>query len=73
MFSLFKNARKEFTRHIGRALSHFIHVFLVMGSLLSVLNMTDWYLEEKYFYQIFFALCMCFVRNTTYMQVCVVA
>ena len=44
-----------------------------MGSLFCVFEFTDWYLQEKYFYYVFFSLGLVFTRDTSYFQVCVVA
>lgn len=43
MFSLVKNAKKDFTEDLAYAFSHFTHVILMIGSLFAVLQLTDWY------------------------------
>lgn len=72
MFSLFKNSRHQFTDDYLHAVSHVIHYFLMLGSQIVAVLFTDWGQQTKYFYQLYFSLTIVFIRNITYMQLCVV-
>lgn len=61
----------NFTKDIKGALSHFIHMPLLVLSLASVVYLTDWHLTH--FFAIYFTTALIVVRDTTYMHVCVCA
>lgn len=52
-------------------MKHFLHILCMSCSLAMIVELTDWWKKENYYHQILFSLGIMYVRNTTYMQLCV--
>lgn len=52
-------------------MKHFLHILCLTCSLGMITELTDWWKVDRYYHQIMFSLGIMYVRNTTYMQLCV--
>ena len=52
-------------------MKHFLHILCLTCSLSMIVVLTDWWKVDRYYHQIMFSLGIMYVRNTTYMQLCV--
>jgi hypothetical protein len=52
-------------------MKHFLHILCLTCSLAMITELTDWWRVDRYYHQIIFSLGIMYVRNTTYMQLCV--
>jgi hypothetical protein len=73
MLSLTLYAGKVLRRNLKRALPDLIHVIIIAFTIWFITENTDWCKVDRYYNYILFCIGFMVVRNTMYMQLCVVS
>jgi hypothetical protein len=72
MLSLTLYAGKVLRKNLKRALPDLIHVVVIAFAISFITEYTDWYKVDRYYNHLLFCIGFMVVRNTMYMQLCVV-
>ena len=72
MLSLTLYAGRVLKNNLKRALPDLLHVIVIAAALGVITEYTDWYKVDRYYNHILFCLGFMVVRDTMYMQLCVV-
>lgn len=72
MVSLTLYAGRVLKNNLKRALPDLIHVIVIASAIGFITEFTDWYKVDKYYNYILFCIGFLVVRDTMYMQLCVV-